>query len=77
MLKKLGKSLLASKEEKSVVNVSLPVYVFEPRSYLQRLTDNWCYLPEMFKKAADILYHSFHTKKPRILLAYIFFLTFF
>ena len=52
MIKKMGKSLLASKEEKSVVNVSFPVYIFEPRSYLERLTDHWCYLPDMMTKAA-------------------------
>eukprot|EP01091_Cochliopodium_minus_P000811 TRINITY_DN1071_c0_g1_i1.p1 TRINITY_DN1071_c0_g1~~TRINITY_DN1071_c0_g1_i1.p1 ORF type:complete len:213 (-),score=60.11 TRINITY_DN1071_c0_g1_i1:166-771(-) len=52
MIKKMGKSLIASKEEKSVVNVTLPVYIFEPRSYLERICDNWCYLPDMMSKAS-------------------------
>eukprot|EP00761_Pharyngomonas_kirbyi_P011959 gb/GECH01011985.1/.p1 GENE.gb/GECH01011985.1/~~gb/GECH01011985.1/.p1 ORF type:complete len:378 (+),score=72.54 gb/GECH01011985.1/:1-1134(+) len=37
----------------NIVNVSLPVYIFEPRSFLQRITDNWVYLPSFLPKAAD------------------------
>ncbi len=29
----------------SVINISLPVRIFEPRSYLERITDVWCYAP--------------------------------
>lgn len=36
----------------NIVNVSLPVYIFEPRSFLQRITDNWVYLPSLLPKAA-------------------------
>ncbi|KAL9652259.1 hypothetical protein ABK040_011919 [Willaertia magna] len=40
MVRKLGSALL---EGKDLVSVSLPVYVFEPRSFLQRLPDLWCF----------------------------------
>src|SRR4051812_6525177 len=29
----------------SVINISLPVRIFEPRSFLQRLSDVWQYAP--------------------------------
>ena len=53
MAKQFGANLISGGEERSIVNVSLPVYLFEPRSYLERITDNWCYLPFFMNKAAD------------------------
>eukprot|EP00954_Amorphochlora_amoebiformis_P027515 1385996-Amorphochlora_amoeboformis.AAC.1 len=38
----LGKNIM---EGKSVINISLPVTIFEPRSFLQRMTDHWSYAP--------------------------------
>eukprot|EP01091_Cochliopodium_minus_P009362 TRINITY_DN2295_c0_g1_i1.p1 TRINITY_DN2295_c0_g1~~TRINITY_DN2295_c0_g1_i1.p1 ORF type:complete len:385 (+),score=126.84 TRINITY_DN2295_c0_g1_i1:31-1185(+) len=53
MAKQFGQNLISGGEERSIVNVSLPVYLFEPRSYLERITDNWCYVPHFMKKAAE------------------------
>lgn len=53
MAKQFGQNLISGGEERSIVNVSLPVYLFESRSYLERITDNWCYLPHYMKKAAE------------------------
>lgn len=38
VVKNLGNSLL---EGKDLVNTTLPVYIFEKRSFLERMTDNW------------------------------------
>lgn len=32
-------------EGKSIVGISLPVKIFEPRSTIERICDNWVYLP--------------------------------
>jgi len=53
MAKQFGQNLLSAGQEKSVVNISLPVYLFEARSYLERITDNWCYVPHFMAKAAE------------------------
>ncbi|KAG2377780.1 hypothetical protein C9374_008865 [Naegleria lovaniensis] len=49
MVKKLGGALL---EGKDLVSVSLPVYIFEGRSFLQRLPDLWAF-HKLLTKAAD------------------------
>jgi len=49
----LDKNLISGGEERSIVNVSLPVYLFEPRSYLERIIDNWCFVPHFMNKAAE------------------------
>ncbi|EFC45762.1 oxysterol-binding protein 1a [Naegleria gruberi] len=49
MVKKLGGALL---EGKDLVSVSLPVYIFEPRSFLQRLPDIWAF-HSLLTDAAD------------------------
>ncbi|MES1910189.1 MAG: hypothetical protein MHM6MM_002834 [Cercozoa sp. M6MM] len=49
LLKSMGRNLLSGK---SLVNVSLPVRVFESRSFLQRLSDVWSFLPIFLPKAA-------------------------
>lgn len=47
-LKRVGKSLLSGKD---LVSVSMPVTLFEPRSFLERLTDVWCFAPHYLKLA--------------------------
>ncbi|KAL0490048.1 oxysterol-binding protein [Acrasis kona] len=49
IMKKLGTNLV---EGKDLVSVSLPVYLFEPRSFLQRLTDTWAYYDQYLPIAA-------------------------
>jgi len=49
LLKKMGRNIM---EGKSIINISLPVSIFEPRSFLERITDVWCYLPCYLPKAA-------------------------
>lgn len=49
LVKSLGSNLL---EGKSMINISLPVRIFEPRSFLQRMTDIWAYAPLFLTKAA-------------------------
>lgn len=41
LVKQIGRQLLAGKL--NLINVSLPVKIFEPRSYLEKLTDVWVY----------------------------------
>ncbi len=36
----------------NLINMSLPVKMFEPRSYLEKLTDVWVY-PELLQHAAN------------------------
>ena len=36
----------------SLTNVSMPVRVFEPRSFLERVTDNWAFF-DLLEAAAD------------------------
>jgi len=38
--------------DKDLIGISLPVRIFEPRSYLERITDSWCYATELLYKAA-------------------------
>jgi len=49
VIKNLGNSTL---EGKDLVNTSLPIYLFEPRSFLERLTDIFAYAPHYLPKAA-------------------------
>ncbi|KRW98586.1 hypothetical protein PPERSA_09739 [Pseudocohnilembus persalinus] len=42
LLAKVGQQLI---EGKSIVGISLPVKIFEPRSTIERICDNWVYLP--------------------------------
>jgi Oxysterol-binding protein len=52
LAKRIGKSLLSGK---SVTTISLPVRIFEPRSFLERMTDIWCFAPIYLPKAASIV----------------------
>lgn len=49
MLHQLGKKLLTGSLD--LINVSLPVAMFEPRSYLEKLADVWVY-PRFLDQAA-------------------------
>ncbi|EFA85771.1 oxysterol binding family protein [Heterostelium album PN500] len=49
LVKSAGNSLIEGKE---LVNTSLPIALFEPRSFLEKLTDTWCYAPVYLSKAA-------------------------
>jgi hypothetical protein len=49
LIKKIGSNLL---EGKDLVSVSLPVYLFEPRSFLHRICDNWSLYHYFLFKAA-------------------------
>lgn len=50
LVKTFGKNLVAAKE---LTNISMPVRLFESRSYLQRLTDGWWSAPIYLNKAAQ------------------------
>jgi len=41
-------------EGKSVVGISLPVRIFEPRSTVERITDWWAFTPIYFRMASRI-----------------------
>lgn len=49
LVKSFGSNII---QGKSVVNVSLPVRIFEPRSFLQRIPDAWCFAPIFLTRAA-------------------------
>jgi len=51
VVKGLGNSILEGKE---LVSTTLPIHLFEPRSFLERLTDIWAYAPRYLTRAADI-----------------------
>jgi len=46
----LGKKLLSG--HLNLINVSMPVKLFEPRSYLEKMTDIWVH-PEFLRRAAE------------------------
>jgi len=50
MIREMGKRLL--KGSVNLIDISMPVKIFEPRSYLQKLTDPWVY-PGMLDRAAS------------------------
>jgi len=52
LLTTFGANLLKGK---SVVNISLPVRIFEPRSFLERIPDAWAYGPIYLSRAATCL----------------------
>ncbi|EGG13889.1 oxysterol binding family protein [Cavenderia fasciculata] len=49
LVKSVGNSIIEGKE---LTNTSLPIGLFEPRSFLEKLTDTWCYAPQYLPKAA-------------------------
>eukprot|EP01113_Clastostelium_recurvatum_P045753 TRINITY_DN790_c0_g1_i1.p1 TRINITY_DN790_c0_g1~~TRINITY_DN790_c0_g1_i1.p1 ORF type:complete len:317 (+),score=78.93 TRINITY_DN790_c0_g1_i1:71-952(+) len=51
IVKGLGNSILEGKE---LVNTTLPIHLFESRSFLERLTDIWAYAPRYLPQAAAI-----------------------
>ena len=46
----MGSNLMSGK---SIMSVSLPVYVFEKRSNLERFAASFAYAPHFFESAAD------------------------
>ena len=50
LLRQLGSNVLS--QGISLTNVSMPVRVFEPRSFLERVTDNWAFF-DLLEAAAD------------------------
>jgi len=50
IIKELGKKLLSG--HLNLINVSMPVKLFEPRSYLEKMTDIWVH-PEFLRRAAE------------------------
>jgi len=48
-MKSMSKLLLSGK---SIINISLPVRIFEARSFLERITDTWCYAPLFLRRAS-------------------------
>lgn len=51
LAKNIGSAIL---EGKDLVSVSIPVYVFEPYSYLQRLPRGWCNLPLLTASTSNV-----------------------
>lgn len=49
LVKECGRKLV---EGKNIVSISLPVRIFEPRSTLERICDNWAYIPIYARKAS-------------------------
>jgi hypothetical protein len=52
LIKQMGQNLTNGR---SIINVTMPARIFEPRSYLQRIADGWCYAPIYLTQAANIL----------------------
>lgn len=50
MIKTCGEKLIKGQ---GIVSISLPVRIFEPRSTLERICDNWAFLPIYLKKASQ------------------------
>lgn len=50
VLKQLGSNIL---EGKDLTKIALPVYLFEPRSFLERLADGFSFAPHFLRKAAE------------------------
>lgn len=51
VIKSMGSNLM---QGKSLIAISMPVKIFEPRSFLQRMTDFWGLLPEYLGRAARL-----------------------
>jgi len=49
LIKQMGQNLTNGR---SIINVTMPARIFEPRSYLQRIADGWCYAPIYLTQAA-------------------------
>jgi len=50
LIKQLGQNIT---QGHSLINITLPVRIFEPRSYLQRIVDSWCYAAYLTKAAKE------------------------
>jgi len=56
-IKHIGMNLL---EIKDIIRTSLPVKIFEPKSYLERAVAGFCWAPALLKKAAGMLISDVH-----------------
>jgi hypothetical protein len=52
MIKEVGNSLMDGRE---LANITLPIQLFEPKSFLQKLTEGFAYAPTYLTRAARIL----------------------
>src|SRR3990167_2655304 len=50
VMKQIGRNIM---QGKNLTSVSLPVFVCEPRSYLQRICDGWIYAPIFLQRASE------------------------
>jgi hypothetical protein len=50
VLRQLGQNIL---EGKDLTKIALPVYLFEPRSFLERIADGFSFAPHFLRKAAE------------------------
>jgi hypothetical protein len=50
LIKSMGSNVM---QGKSLISISMPVKIFEPRSFLQRMPDIWAFAPVYLKKAAE------------------------
>jgi hypothetical protein len=50
VLRQLGQNIL---EGKDLTKIALPVYLFEPRSFLERLADGFSFAPHFLRKASE------------------------
>ena len=60
---------------KGIMNISLPVTVFEPKSFLERVADQFCFLPSFIQKLKYIRNQSiqhFHRHYGITSLLYLF-----
>jgi len=50
LIKQLGQTIT---QGISLTRIAIPIYIAEPRSYLQMVADGWCYGPVYLQKAAE------------------------
>jgi len=51
LIKQLGQSITKGA---SLTKIAVPVHIAEPRSYVERIADGWCFAPIYLTKAANI-----------------------
>jgi len=65
-IKHIGMNLL---EIKDIIRTSLPVKIFEPKSYLERAVAGFCWAPALLKKAAET---SDPVERLKLVIAFFF-----
>lgn len=51
MIKEVGNSLMDGRE---LANITLPIQLFEAKSFLEKMTEGWAYAPTYLTRAAHI-----------------------